>query len=81
MKAAMAEELASRRDTLTRLREYISEVRAEMKKVTWPNKQEVYSTTVMVIITTFLFGGYFLLCDSIFRPLTLKIMDYFTHRG
>ena len=51
-----------------------------MKRVTWPGKQEVYSTTVMVIITTFLFGGYFLLCDSVFRPLILRVMSYFTHR-
>jgi preprotein translocase subunit SecE len=80
MKLDMAEELAARRDTLTRLREYIAGVRTEMKRVTWPGKQEVYSTTVMVIITTFLFGGYFLLCDSVFRPLILRVMSYFTHR-
>jgi preprotein translocase subunit SecE len=77
----MAEQLAGKRDALTRLREYVAEVRAEMRRVTWPNKQEVYSTTVMVVITTFLFGAYFMLCDNIFRPLTLKILNYFSHGG
>jgi preprotein translocase subunit SecE len=80
MKVDMAEQLAARRDAVTRLREYIAEVRSEMKRVTWPSKQEVYSTTVMVIITTFLFGGYFMLCDNLFRPLTLKVLNYFAHR-
>jgi preprotein translocase subunit SecE len=76
----MAEELAARRDALTRLREYISEVRAEMRKVTWPNKQEIYSTTVMVIITTFLFGGYFMICDKAFSTLMVRVLNYFSHR-
>ncbi len=80
MKAAMAEELASRTGALTRLREYISEVRAEMRRVTWPNKQEIYSTTVMVIITTFLFGGYFMICDKAFSALMVRILNYFSHR-
>jgi preprotein translocase subunit SecE len=76
----MAEELAARRDALTRLREYIAEVRAEMRKVTWPNKQEIYSTTVMVIITTFLFGGYFMICDKFFSAVMVKVLNYFSHR-
>jgi preprotein translocase subunit SecE len=80
MKLDMAQELAARKGGLTRLREYISEIRTEMKRVTWPSKQEIYSTTVMVIITTFLFGGFFLVCDDIFRPMMLKILNYFSGR-
>jgi preprotein translocase subunit SecE len=80
MRVAMAEELASRAGALTRLREYISEVRAEMRRVTWPNKQEIYSTTVMVIITTFLFGGYFMICDKTFSALMVSVLNYFSHR-
>jgi preprotein translocase subunit SecE len=70
-----------RKDTWTRLREYVGEVRAEMKKVTWPNKQEIYSTTVMVILTTFLFAGYFAICDTAFQALVRRILDHFLHRG
>jgi preprotein translocase subunit SecE len=69
------------RDTWTRLREYFGEVRAEMKKVTWPGKQEIYSTTVMVILTTFLFAGYFAICDSAFQVMVSRILDHFLHRG
>ncbi len=81
MKLDMAEELAARRDLLTRLREYIAEIRAEMRRVTWPSKQEIYGTTVMVIITTFLFGFYFMICDKAFSALMLKILNYFVGRS
>lgn len=80
MKLDMAEELAARKDLLTRVREYIAEVRAEMRRVTWPGKQEIYGTTVMVIITTFIFGAYFMICDKVFSSLMLKILNYFAHR-
>jgi preprotein translocase subunit SecE len=80
MRVDMAEELAARKDVLTRLREYIAEVRSEMKRVTWPSKQEIYSTTVMVIITTFLFGGFFMICDKAFSSLVSKVLNFFLHR-
>jgi len=72
----MASELAINKELLGKIGGYISDVRAEMKRVTWPSKQEVYSTTVMVIITTFLFGFYFMLCDDIFSRLISFILTW-----
>jgi preprotein translocase subunit SecE len=40
------------------LKTFFVEVRSELKKVTWPSRAEVYSTTVVVIATTFFFGFY-----------------------
>ena len=40
-----------------------SEVRAELKKVTWPSRTEVHSTTIVVIATTVFFGFYLWLLD------------------
>jgi len=77
----MAVELETRKDALTRLRENIAEVRAEMKRVTWPSKQEIYGTTVMVILTTFLFAFYFGLCDWLFGHGIQKILNHFLGRG
>jgi preprotein translocase subunit SecE len=78
----MAGDIETRRkDAWTRFREYVGEVRAEMRKVTWPGKQEIYSTTVMVILTTFLFAGYFAICDSAFQVLVRRVLDHFLHRG
>ena len=32
-------------------RTFLTEVRNEMKRVTWPSQKEVYATTVVVIVT------------------------------
>jgi preprotein translocase subunit SecE len=72
----MADELIIQRGMLQRLREYTHEVKVEMKRVTWPGKQEVYGTTVMVLITTFFFAVYFYFCDLGFKSLIYRLLDY-----
>jgi preprotein translocase subunit SecE len=42
----------------TRLTDFLSEVRGEMKRVTWPARKEVYATTIVVILTSVFFGVY-----------------------
>ena len=62
----MAEETAGRFDTVKeaaggrfeRARLFLSEVRNELKRVTWPSQKEVYATTVVVILTSAFFGLY-----------------------
>jgi preprotein translocase subunit SecE len=39
-------------------RTFLTEVRNEMKRVTWPSQKEVYATTVVVILTSTFFGLY-----------------------
>jgi preprotein translocase subunit SecE len=41
-----------------RTNEFLTEVRNEMKRVTWPSQREVYATTVVVILTASFFGLY-----------------------
>jgi len=38
--------------------EFLTEVRNEMKRVTWPSQREVYATTVVVILFSVLVGLY-----------------------
>ena len=38
--------------------QFLRDVRSEMRGVTWPNRDDVQSTTVTVVITTFFFGFY-----------------------
>jgi len=45
-------------DYFTRARTFVSEVRNEFKKVTWPPRKEVYGTTVVVVLTVIFFGFY-----------------------
>ena len=46
-----------------RTRNFLQDVRTEMKKVTSPSFKEVRATTVVVIITVFLFAIYFFVID------------------
>ncbi len=39
-------------------RAFLTEVRSELKKVTWPPRKEVQSTTLVVIATSIFFGFY-----------------------
>jgi preprotein translocase subunit SecE len=48
------------------LTRFLSDVRAEMRKVVTPTRKEVQATTSVVIVTVFLFGFFFLVVDRIF---------------
>lgn len=54
---------------------FLKEARAELKKVTWPSRSEVYSTTIVVIIATVFFGFYLFLMDIVFSWAITKIKD------
>ncbi len=77
----MADEVTLQKNYWKQIRSYFEEVRIEMKRVTWPAKQEVYGTTVMVILTTFLFALYFGVCDKLFGYLVSRTLGWFSHRG
>ena len=47
-----------------RVKSFYSDVRTEMKKVTTPSRKEVQATTMVVIVTVFIFGVYFWLVDT-----------------
>jgi len=58
-----------------KIKTFYNDVRMEMKKVTTPSLKEVQATTLVVVITVFIFGLYFWLVvfligrgiDSMFR--------------
>ena len=60
-----------------RLKTFLQEVVVETKKVTWPSKQEVLSTTTVVVIASFIFGIYLYVCDFIFLVLRDQIFQIF----
>jgi len=49
--------------SLGNLGEFIRETRVEMKKVTWPSREDVVATTGVVIATVFFFGVFLWLVD------------------
>ena len=50
-------------DQLKRLRQFIGETWSELKKTTWPQRSEVYGTTVVVIVTVLLCAFYLWIVD------------------
>jgi preprotein translocase subunit SecE len=46
---------------------FLSDVRAEMRKVVVPSQKEVKVTTSVVIVTVFIFGAFFFVVDWIFN--------------
>jgi preprotein translocase subunit SecE len=46
---------------------FLSDVRAEMRKVVTPSRKEVQATTTVVIVAVFIFGLYFFLVDNVCR--------------
>ena len=55
--------LQQMKDTPTRLRNFLHDVRSEMRKVITPTRDEVQTTTIVVIVTVFIFAAYFELVD------------------
>ena len=62
-----------------RLKTFYNDVRTEMRKVTSPSFKEVQSTTVVVIITVFIFGLYFWAVDNIIGRGVDQLFRHFAH--
>jgi preprotein translocase subunit SecE len=45
---------------------FLSDVRAEMRKVVAPSRKEVEATTTVVIVAVFIFGVFFFVVDWVF---------------
>ena len=55
-------------------RDFFRDVWVEMKKVSWPGKNEVIGTTVVVIVACFIFGFYLFIVPVILRGTVFKRM-------
>jgi preprotein translocase subunit SecE len=47
----------------SRARRFFADVRAELGRVTWPSRREVWATTVVVILVSLIFGIYLYAVD------------------
>jgi preprotein translocase subunit SecE len=52
-------------EQLRRFRQFVTEVWAELKKTTWPTQQEVYGTTLVVIVTVLICAFFLWVVDLI----------------
>ena len=57
-------------------KDFFRDTSSEMKKVTWPSRNEVVGTTVVVIVSTIVFAIYLWGCDLLF----FKTIDFLFSR-
>jgi len=55
------------------LKDYYNELKLEMTRVTWPNRKQVESTTMVVILTVFMFAAFFAAVDSVLNHSVTRI--------
>ena len=54
---------------MKRLRRYFDEVWSELRKVSWPTREQVRNLTVLVFAISFVVGLYITVLDQIFQGL------------
>jgi preprotein translocase subunit SecE len=58
-------------------REFLHDVRVEMKQVTWPSRDDVVSTTGVVIATVFFFGVFLAIVDWLVQMGLARVFKIF----
>jgi preprotein translocase subunit SecE len=61
----------------TTFRGFLSDVKKETAKVSWPDRDEVVGTTMVVIVYTVLVGIFLFLVDAAVTPLVNKLFSAF----
>ena len=59
---------------MSRLRRFIDEAWSELKKVSWPTREQVRNLTVLVFVVSFVVGAYITTLDSVFTFVVAKLV-------
>ena len=70
--------MAEEKNWLQATKDYINELKLEMRKVTWPNRKQVEGTTAVVIFSVFAFAAYFWVVDGLLGAGVKRVLDFFT---
>lgn len=65
---------------VSRIGDYIDDLKTEMKHVTWPAKKQVQATTAVVIIAVFMFAAYFAAVDLVLGRAISQVFDALAKR-
>ncbi|HBG14608.1 MAG TPA: preprotein translocase subunit SecE [Synergistaceae bacterium] len=57
-----------------KLMSFIREARAELKRVTWPSRQQVWYSTLVVIAVTFLVAAYLGIIDVLLTAVFSRVI-------
>jgi len=66
-----------KKNLFKRIGEFLTEVKGELKKVTWPTKNDLIKTTIAVLISSLIFGVFLFVVDMIFSRVINSIIGVF----
>ena len=70
----MADELVAKKESwIDSTRSYLNDIRSEMKRVTWPSRDRIQSTTLVVIVSVFIFATYFKVVDTVIERTVVNL--------
>jgi preprotein translocase subunit SecE len=59
---------------VSRLRRFFNEAWSELKKVSWPTREQVRNLTVLVFVVSFVVGAYITVLDTVFTALVARLV-------
>jgi preprotein translocase subunit SecE len=69
------QQTGERKPFFTRLRDYLHEVRQELKKVTWPTRDQMVAFTTVTVITSVVLTGVIFGLDVAMKEFVLWLVD------
>ena len=70
--------MADAKQWIQNTRDYVNDLKLEMRRVTWPNRKQVEGTTAVVIFSVFAFAGYFWVVYGILSAGVKGVLKFFT---
>ncbi len=68
----MADALVQQPNLVTRMRNYVVDSMAELKRVTWPDQPQVRSLSVGVVVLALAIGGLIAILDVILQAVLVR---------
>ena len=65
---------ASKKNLIILTKEFIQEVKVEMSKVTWPSREELKSSTQIVLLFLVIFASIIFVYDHIFQFVVVQLL-------
>lgn len=59
---------------IAKIKKFLGETRSELKKVAWPNRNELIGSTIVVIVTVIILAIYIGLVDLLYSKLIGLLM-------
>jgi preprotein translocase subunit SecE len=74
-KARTAPKAPAPKQERTSIKQYVREVRAELRKVAWPTREETINYSVIVLVTLVLLTTLIFVLDFVFSEAVLRLFD------